>query len=168
MGVVTVKSGAITNRDSTPQVPTNANILGGILREFVGTVVVTTGNSSASKYILGQIPSNARMSSLLLFSDDMGTATAADFGLYQTTENGGAVVDADFFVAAQSLNGGAINGTDIAHGNTAGLFAEDLEKMIWQAIGLSADPKICYDVVATLTADSDAGGDMSVVGRYVV
>jgi hypothetical protein len=165
MAVVNVKSTAITNRDATPAVPNNAHIQHGVLKECVATYEVATGDSSTSKYRMMQVPSNARISQLLLVSDDMGTATAADFGIYDTTENGGSVVDADFFSAAVSLNGGALSDSDITHGNAFG--KEDAEKLLWEALGLTSDPKKYYDVVATLTADSDAGGTMTLKLRYV-
>lgn len=167
MAVVTVKSTAITNRDATPAVPNNAHIQHGLLKECVATYEVATGDSSTSKYRMMQVPSNARISQLLLVSDDMGTATAADFGIYDTTENGGSVVDADFFSAAVSLNGGALSDSDITHGNASGFGKEDAEKPLWEALGLTSDPKKYYDVVATLTADADAGGTMTLKLRYV-
>ena len=165
MAVVNVKSTAITNRDATPAVPNNAHIQHGVLKECVATYEVATGDSSTSKYRMMQVPSNARISQLLLVSDDMGTATAADFGIYDTTENGGSVVDADFFSAAVSLNGGALSDSDITHGNAFG--KEDAEKPLWEALGLTSDPKKYYDVVATLTADADAGGTLTLKLRYV-
>lgn len=167
MAVVTVKSAAITNRDATPRVANNSIVEAGILRESIGSVVVTTGNTSTSQYRFCQIPSNARISQVFLQSDDMGTATVADFGLYDTTDNGGAVVDADFFGSAVSLKDGALNHSAIEH-ESAVIDVPEAEQMIWQLLGLSADPKKFYDVVATLTADSDAGGDMALKVQYVI
>ena len=165
MAIVTVKSGPITNRDATPSVKNNPAIDGGVVRGACATVEVTTGDSSTSKYILCQLPSNARVKSLKIFSDDLGTATAADFGLYRNSADGGSVVDADFFKAAQSLNAGALNGTEIANAATP-TNADDVEKMVWQQLGLSSDPCVVYDVVATLTADSDTGGTLSIDLMY--
>lgn len=167
MAVVTLKSGAITNRDSSPSVMNNANIAGGVLREFVGTLESVSGDSIGSVYIFGSIPSSARVSQLLLYCDDIGTTTVADFGLYRTTNDGGAVVDADFFGSAVSLKDGALNGSDITH-ESAVFGLEDAEKQIWQALGLSSDPAIMYDVAATLTAASDSAGTITVKCTYVV
>lgn len=170
MAVVTVKSAVITNRDSTPQVKSNSTLDAGLMRESAGKVEVTAADTSTSKYILCQVPSNARISQLLIYSDDMGTATAADFGIYQTTENGGAVVDVDCFASALSLNGGALNGVDITYEAAATGVADPdaVEKPLWQVLALSADPKRMYDLVATLTTTSDVGGTLSVKLRYVV
>lgn len=166
MAVVTTKSGAITNRDSAPSVLSNMNIAGGTLKEMVGTLESVSGDNIGSKYIFGSIPSNARVSQVLLYSDDVGTTTIADFGLYHTTADGSAVVDADFFGSAVSLKDGALNGSDITHESTA-YDIDDIEKPVWQALGLSADPMCMYDVVATLTAASDAAGTITLKVRYV-
>lgn len=167
MAVVTTKSGAITNRDSSPSVHNNAYIAGGMIREAVGTVEAANADSIGSKYIFASIPSNARVSQVLLYSDDIGNTTEADFGLYRTTADGGAVVDADFFASAVSLKDGALNGSDITH-ESAVFNPDDVEKQLWSALGLSSDPGVMYDVVATLTGAADAAGTISVKIRYVV
>lgn len=166
MAVVTTKSGAITNRDNTPVVLSNMNIAGGALKEAVGTVEAANGDSIGSKYIFCSIPSNCRVSQVLLFSDDIGTTTIADFGIYRSTADGSAVVDADFFGSAVSLKDGALNGSDITH-ESAVYDPDDIEKPLWQALGLSSDPKVMYDVVATLTAAADAAGTITLKVRYV-
>ena len=167
MAVVTTKSGGITNRDSSPKVKINSILTEGLLRENVGTVEVANGDSTGSKYIMFQVPSNARVSQLLVWADDIGTTTAGDVGLYQTTANGGAVVDADFFASALSLNGGALTASDITH--ESGVFnVDDAEKTLWSALGLTADPNLFYDVVLTLTGDADAAGTFTLKGKYSI
>lgn len=168
MAVVALKSNAITNRDATPMVKNSAIIEGGPLRESVATIEIATGNSSASTYTMLSIPSNARVSQILLYSDDMGTGTVADFGLYKSTADGGAVVDADFFASAVSLNSGAVNGTDICHEAGTTYDIDDAEKPIWSALGLSSDPHLIYDLVATLTVAADTGGTLTLKCRYVI
>lgn len=167
MAVVTTKSGPITNRDATPQVKNNSSLEGGMMREVVGTLEAVNGDSIGSKYIFCQVPSNARISQVLLYCDDVGTTTVADFGLYRTTADGSAVVDADFFGSAVSLSGGALNGSDITH-ESAVFDPDDVEKPLWSALALSSDPKVMYDVVATLTAAADAAGTISLKVRYSI
>lgn len=167
MAVVTTKSGPITDRDSTPKVLSDANVSGGMLREAVGTIETANGDDIGSKYIMCSIPSNARVSQVLLYCDDIGTTTLADIGLYKNTADGGAVVDADFFGSAVSLKDGALNGSDVTH-ESAVFGLEDIEKPVWEALGLSSDPSLIYDVVLTLTAASDAAGTVMLKVRYVV
>lgn len=168
MAVVTVKSGPITKRDSVPSQLSNSAVARGNAKEFAGVAEVSNGDSIGSKYLMGSVPSNARMSELKLYSDDIGTTTIADFGLYEPTQpNGtaGDVVDADFFASAVSLKDGALNGVDITHGSAANPI-EKSEMMLYEALGLSADPQINYDVVATLTAAADAAGTIALKGKY--
>lgn len=166
MAVVNVKSAVITNRDSSPKVLSNSNLSAANLVESIGKVTSTSGDSIDSVYRFCQIPSNARVSQLLLYSDDLGSTTIADFGLHDTTENGGAVVDRDFFASAVSLKDGALNGVDITH-EAAGAYAlANSEKMIWQALGLTSDPCKMYDVTAMLTAANDGTGSIVLKTSY--
>lgn len=166
MAVVTTKSGAITNRDASPQVKNNPHLEGARLKCAVGTLESVSGDSIGSKYIMCSVPSNARVNQVLLYSDDIGTTTIADIGLYRTTADGGAVVDADFFASAVSLKDGALNAVDVTH--EAGVYdIDDVEKPLWSGLGLSADPGVMYDVVLTLTAASDAAGTVSLKVMYV-
>lgn len=164
MGVVTVRSKAITERDAKRLA--NGNIASSEVKEFVGVAAITSGDDIASKYLMGSIPSNARMSELLLSSPDIGTTTAANIGLQETTENGGAVVDADFFSAALSLKDGALAKANVLNGNVQTL--ANSEKMIWELLNLAKDPCKQYDVVIALTAAADASGTVSMIGRYTV
>ena len=167
MAVVNLLSNTITDRDATPKVLASGNVDNGRMRASGQTIEIATGNSSDSVYRFFSIPSNARVSELLAYSDDMGTATAANVGLYDTTENGSAVVDADFFASALSLNGGALVGSNITH-ESAVFGVEDRESMLWEALGLSSDPNKHYDVCATLTADSDVGGTLTLEAKYII
>ncbi len=161
MAVVNLKSGAITNRDATPKVLTNSNISRAALQEAVGTLESISGNDIDSVYRFCQIPSNARVSQVLLYCDDLGSTTIADFGLHDTTENGAAVVDRDFFASAVSLKDGALNGVDITHESGVAFEIAKCEMMVWQALGLAADPNKMYDVTAMLTAANNGTGTIS-------
>lgn len=170
MAVVTVKSGAITNRDATPRVHSNPGLLDGMVRSFIGTAEAANGDSIASKYILGQLPSNAKNIIIKLYCDAV-TSGAGDVGIYRTTEDGGAVVDVDFFASAQSIASAITTGTEIQHEADAtdagvGYGLADLEKPLWQALQLTADPGVVYDVILTLTAATTAAGTVALRGLY--
>lgn len=165
MGVVTTKSAAITNRDATPRVLNNGRVTGARLHRAAGLVAVANGNSTGSIYIFCSIPSNAIVSDVKVTSADIGTTTTADFGIYQTTANGGAVVDADHFGSAVSLKDGAIAKSSVVHESTVYPYTA-IEKPLWEALGLSADTNRMYDVCATLTGDADAAGTILVEVEY--
>ena len=166
MAVENLLSGGITNRDATPRVKNNS-LIEGRMRAAAGTVEVSASASISSTYRFFQIPSNCRVDQILLYSDDLGTTGLTDIGIYQTTENGGAVVDADFFASAVDVKTAALNGSDVTHESGA-YDIDDVEKPLWQALGLSADPCRAYDVVATLTEAASAGGTMSLKCRYSI
>jgi len=158
MPVVETKSAAITARDAN--LLADAIKIGAILKQAAGVVEVGTGDSVGSIYRFCQVPSNVRISQVLVSADDLGTTGTMDIGLYQTTKAGGAVVDADFFSAAVDMKAAAINNSDVTHGNAFN--RDETDKFLWEALGLSADPGIMYDVCGTLTEVSSAGGTVAV------
>jgi len=166
MAVEKVKSTSITNRDADPKVLTDAILLKGSMLEAVGVTAAAAASSVGSTYLMGQIPSSARVSEVLFSSDAMGATGSVDIGLYQTTENGGAAVDADFFASAVA-NTSAVTNSGVAH--ESGVFGiEKSEKPLWSALGLDADPGLTYDIVLTATAILADGGDMALRARFVI
>lgn len=170
MGVVTTKSTAVTAGDASPQVATAQKIHGGRLRESLGVIEAVSGDSIASIYRLARISSGDRISRVLLSCDAI-TTCAGDVGLYDVTAvNAGAVVDVDFFAAAQSL-ATALSNTDITHQADpadagAGFGKQDVEKSLWQALGLAADPGKHYDIAVTLTAAAGSAGTIALKVQY--
>lgn len=167
MATVSLYSTQITNRDASPRVLSNSYLVKGALYESVGTLECTAADDIGSKYYLCTIPSNARISDVLLTCDSTGTTGTADIGLYQTTENGSAVVDADFFASAQALTS-ALSKSSVLH--ESGVFGkEDVEKRVWELVsGLTEDPKIDYDVVLTVTEATVSGGTVSLHIQYTI
>lgn len=167
MATVSVSSTQITNRDATPRVLNNSRISKGAMQVSCGYAESSAADDIGSKYKMCSVPSNARIHSVLLSCDSVGTAGAADIGIYQTTDNGGAVVDADFFKAAQSLVT-ALKNSDVTFGNTGGLGVEEGEMPLWQALGLTADSKRDYDIVLTVTTATVSAGSIFLQAAYVI
>lgn len=171
MPVVTLKSTAVTNSDALPQTLSPQRIDGGRLRERVGFIEASATDSIGSVYRLMRINSVDRVSRLLLSCDGITTAVG-DIGLYDVgAVNAGAVVDADFFASAQSLTTALVN-QDVTHEADAadagtGFGLADLEKPLWQALGLAADPGKQYDVAITLTAAATGAGTVSLKLQYI-
>ena len=165
MAVVAVKSTLITNADATPAVLNSPRVDGGFERIEVATAAITSGDDIASTYRMFRVPSNAVMTDLRIYSPDIGTTTISDIGLYRTAKDGGAVQDADFFASAVSLKDGALNGTDVLH-EAAVFTIANSGKELWEALGLTSDPSVFYDVALTLTAAADATGTVKLIGRY--
>ncbi len=170
MGVVNTTCTAITNGDATPRVLSNPVIQGATVKENCGIVAAVSGDSIASTYRIGRVRSNARVSQILI-SNTAITTCAGDVGLYKIAADGGAVVDADFFASAVSLATAQSN-VDVTHeaggtGNTYGDLTKK-EMPLWQALGLTSDPNLFYDVVITLTAAAGSAGVVAGLTRYVV
>lgn len=165
MAVENLKSTYITNATASPVVATNANLANGIVRQSAGTITPSATGSATSTYRFCRVPSNARVSRVLITAADFTTAGAMDVGLYLV--DGGAVVDADLFASAFDLSGGPFAHQDITFESGEYTVAE-AEKMLWEVLGLSADPHIEYDVVGTVTTNFNGGQAMHLKVEFVV
>lgn len=131
----------------------------------VGILEVSTSEDTGNILRFVRIRSNAAVRAVFLWCDAVASAGAVNVGLYQTLENGGAVVDADFFASAQVVTTALVR-SNIAH--ESGVYGvEDLDKPVWEALGLSADPGISYDVAATVTTDMGGAGTLCLEVLYV-
>lgn len=166
MAVVTLKSTAVTNANATPRVQNPAGIQNGVVKRSQGFAAIGNGDSIGSTYRIGKVRSSDYIDRLRMVSADIGTTGAADVGLYHvlTHSNGGTVVDADFFASAVSFSGGAIDSDITFESAAAGGLLTNGEKRVWEALGLTTDPHLEYDLTLTLTAASDAAGTILV--RY--
>ena len=168
---------ALTNRNSTaiadmvavPRVPVNPSKgAPGQLFEVAGYVANAADDDANSIQRFCRVPSNARVSEVLLTTGDATTAGAINVGLYKTVNDGGAVVDADLFASALALTGGPFENVDVTYESDEYTAAESVMPL-WQVLGLTADPCIEYDVAVTIstTYDAAAVGQLLKV-RYVI
>lgn len=160
-----IKSTIITNADATPATINTAQLANGRERSMRGVVTATTTKDAGSTYRFFRIKSNDLVKQLLLDNASWGASCTADFGLYKTAADGGAVVDADFFASAVDMNT-ANRALDITR-ESGVITVANMEKPVWELLGLSADPQIEYDVVATLVAATAATGAGCLTGTVV-
>ena len=161
-----VNTDLVTNFVAVPQVLNSASQLHGVKRVATGTIALDAGDLSANDTVmLAPIPSNASITSIKLFNDDLdsGTTLTTDVGIYTTAV---AVVDADAYASAiTDLRGAVKTGTEVA------FEARDINKMgqkVWQDAGLTSDPALTYFVGIGFPAAGDTDGDLSFVIEYVV
>ena len=159
-------SDLVTNFVAVPQVLNPAQQLQGVKRIAQGTVALVAGDLGANDTVmLAPIPSNASITSIKLFNDDLdsGSTNTADVGLYTTAL---AVVDADAYASAiTDLRAAVKTGTEVA------FEARDINKMgqkVWQDAGLSSDPALTYFVGISFPAAGDTAGDLSFIIEYTV
>ena len=161
-----VNTDLVTNFVAVPQVLNSASQLHGVKRVATGTIALAAGDLSVDDTVmLAPIPSNASITSIKLFNDDLdsGTTNTADVGLYNTDLS---VVDADAYASAiTDLIGAVTVGTEVA------FEARNINKMgqkVWQDAGLTSDPALTYFVGIGFPAAGDQAGDLSFVIEYVV
>lgn len=162
-----VNSTWIGNAVAVPPVLTNANVSVGDLKEASSAATVSATQASGDTIRLVRVPSNARVSQVLLSTGDATTAGAINIGVWQTSENGGAVVDADLFASALALTGGPFNNSDQTFESGEYTYAESA-KPLWEVLGLTSDPGRYYDIVAEVSTTFDgAGTTIALKVRYV-
>jgi hypothetical protein len=166
MATENLLSTPLTNRDATPRVPNSSLLEGGLVRQAIGSVTIVTGKTVGSTYRLVQVPTNCRVSSVILNNPALSASTAFDVGVYRTTADGSAVVDADFFASAVACTNANAQ-LDVT--NESGTYTDDkMEQPLWQALGVSADPGGFYDICLTNTATNAAGGLVSLKVSYTL
>lgn len=160
-----VSSTIISNRAATPRVANDPWTRAKLKSTGAGIIEGSTSEDSGDILSFFLIPSNAVVKQVLLSCDAIASTGAMDIGIYQTADNGGAVVDADHFGSAVVLTS-ALKNSDVTH--ESGVYGiEDKDKPLWEALGLSADPQIDYVVAGTLTADLGGAGTICLEAFYV-
>ena len=161
-----VNTDIVTNFVTVPQVLNSAQQLHGVKRVAQGTIALAAGDLSATDTVmLAPIPSNASITSIKLFNDDLDSSTVitADVGLYKQDLS---VVDADAYASAiTDLRAAVKTGTEVA------FEARDINKMgqkVWQDAGLSSDPALTYFVGIGFPAAGNQAGDLSFIIEYTV
>lgn len=156
-----VNSTWITNAVATPKVFTDSNKSNGIahVAKSVATVSATQADDDTIRMV--RVPSNARIDAVLLTTGDATTAGAINIGVWQTTENGGAVVDVDLFASALALTGGPFVRSDQTFESGEYTYAESC-KPLWEVLGLTTDPGREYDIVCEVSTTGN-GMDTTMV-----
>jgi hypothetical protein len=168
MAVVNRKSQIVTNATTTPVVLSDPALHGGFLRERAAVVTSAADDSATSVFRFFRVSSTSRISQILVSAADATTAGAIDIGIYQTEDNGGAVVDADLFASALDLTAGPYNNSDQTFESGQYTLAET-EKPLWEVLGLSADSQREYDVCAVVTTTFNGGPTaIRIAARYTV
>ena len=169
------KSTIISNRDASPKVLTGPEISGGEIRESEGFVQSgSTTDAVGSTYRLCQVPSNSRVSSLVLQNDALGAGAAINIGVYYptfipagaglTNALAGTPINASVFGAAVAV---AATGAATEMVTRANVAINLQEQPVWQLAGLAADPLIYLDIVCTVSTILAAQGYISLKAKYI-
>lgn len=167
MSTYTVKATQISNRDANPKVLTDPYIAGGTLAVAEGYVATAgAADGVGSKYIMFEIPSNARVEAVKILASALGTGCTLSVGVYWPTyipQGTGlsssiantAINTALFASALAASNANTV--TDITNQSTTNGIANQ-ELPLWQAAGLAADPGVPLDIVVYVAGAVAAAG----------
>lgn len=180
MTASTVYSDNITNIVANPTVSLDKKI--GVKKVMIDEIEVATTSIDeiGDVILLGLIPSNAVITSIKIFNDDLdsnGTpALAADVGLYYSGRGNkvagvakslGTVVDADCFASAiTSLQAAVVTGSEVRF-EAANI--DTIDKEAWAVAGLSADcgGQLAIGLTITTAAATAAAGGLKIVVEYL-
>lgn len=165
MGVVNTKSTAITNADASSRVPNSPYIERGAVQSSVAKVNIAATDSNTSTYRLCRLSSNMRMQAIKLLFDAITGGTSFKLGIYDTAANGGAVVSQALFGSALDLSAGNVTGLEVLNQNNS---IANMEKRLWELLGLSADPFKDYDLVLSAVTIGTSGGNVAALASFVV
>lgn len=125
----------------------------GVLRTSCFTASILNGDSLGSTFIVGRLPSHARVHRLSkIHSSGIAGLTDVDLG---TADNPDALVD-----------GADLTATGSDDGASAIPVAQEA-KMLWELAGLTADPKAEMEIVMTINTAATAAGTVTVDLVYI-
>jgi hypothetical protein len=182
----TKKSVNIVNRETSPLAILNKKV--GIKRVFIDEVEVATGDLDLADVVLfGAIPSNAVITSIKLFSDDLDSngspALAWDVGLYYSgignlvagvRKASGDVVDIDCFATAVTV-GQAVT-SDVANVGKVGYECrfevaniDTIDQEAWEIGGLTSDcgGHLFIGLTVSTAAATAVAGGMKILVEYL-
>lgn len=139
-------------------------------------------NADGDAVILCQVPSNARITSIRIFNDDLdsGSSSSINVGVYNGNEQfndtdasetlyaADAVIDEDAYTSGSTqLQAGSTDGDDFAF-KVAGRRNAPLQS-VWQDAGLTSDPGVPLRLAITQTATVSGAqaGDLVMIVQYV-
>lgn len=157
MSTFIVKSTVISNRDATPKVLTDSFVAGGTGTECEGYVqTASAADGAGTKYVLCQVPSNARVSTVKISADALGTSCTLDVGVWWPTfiptgaglvsSTASTVINTQLFASALAASNSQA-AVDITNQSTNNSILNQ-ELPLWKAAGLASDPGIDLDIVA--------------------
>jgi hypothetical protein len=167
MATANTKSNTVTNLDATPRVMNPTYLMGGILKEQVGTVEIAAADDNNSVYRVGRVHSSWRISEIIRYNDAITSGADFDVGIYDTAENGAAVININCFADAVSLVSGSVTGTRDLYEAGSDVGVEDIEQRVWEMAGLTEDPGKFVDVCYTGVTVGSGAGTLSVKIQYV-
>jgi hypothetical protein len=164
--VANTKSTQVSNADAAPPVINNMRSVDGRLQESVATVEVAAADDDTSVYRMHRVRSTDRISSIEVANDAITGGVDYNLGVHDVAANGGAAVSENLFGDALDLSSASAGFVDRTYETTPTNIA-NVGKMLWELLGLSADPGKEYDITLTGITVGTAAGTISTRLRFV-
>ncbi|MBG17192.1 MAG: hypothetical protein CMB77_02405 [Euryarchaeota archaeon] len=163
-----VNTTLVTNFHASPMEMNAAHNLHGVKRVACGTIALAAGDLSATDTVmLAPIPTNAAITSIMLFNDDLdsGSTNTCDVGLYTADGNVTAKDDDCYASAITDLRAAVTVGTEVAfEARNINLMGQQ----VYKDAGDTTDPGGYYHVGLKFDAAGDTAGDLSFIIEYIV
>ena len=171
MAVVTIKSNSINNAESQPQVRNLSTVTKGSTTESVAALAVGSSDNTASTYRAFRVKSSWRLSSLQFMNAALTGGSSYKLGVALPTASGGGlpIANADvIFGSGVSFVSARPGYIDLLAPTVAGGSADpaNVEKRIWELLGLTADPFVEYDLTITAVTPATVGGNIGVKAQW--
>ena len=183
--MATAYSTELTSYEATPQVMVSPASAGGKVRIWSDTIAAATTDIDDDDIIMmAEIPSNAKIKSIMLYNDDLDSngspALVTDVGVYNgnvkfndtdgsaTAYAAEGVIDRDCYGTVSTVLQGAVTaGTEFRY-ETLGI--ETVGNFMWEDAGLTSDPGRMLRIALTIetVAATAAAGDITMVVEYIV
>lgn len=180
--MASTKATEVTKLDASPRTLLEVGSGVGKKRVFMDTVSVAAADFDADGDIvyMAEVPSNAKITSIQLFNDDLdtGTTSVANVGIYNggtkftsstpTTYAADGLIDEDAYASAiTTLQAAQTSGVELAF-EARNINA--VANYVWEDAGLPEDPRVPLRIALTQTATVAGAqvGDVTMVVEYVV
>ena len=181
--MATAYSTELTNYEAIPQVMVDSARASCKVRVWADTIAAATTDIDDNDIIMmAEIPSNAKIKSILLYNDDLDSggspALVTDVGIYngniKFTSSAGTiyaaegVIDRDCYGTVSTVLQAAVTaGTEFRY-ETLGI--ETVGNFMWEDGGLPEDPGKMLRIALTIetVAATAASGDITMVVEYIV
>ena len=132
---------------------------------IVARATITSGNSATSIYRIAEVPSNYVPVDGEITCAALTGLDDVDLGIYETTEQGGAVLDVDALVDGGDLTSALAQGSGLNPVSAVSLANQG--KSIYQLVSDVSSERQSYVLALTINKDAAATGDVVVKLKLV-
>ncbi len=156
MTTYNILSTAISNRDATPKVLTDAFVAGGQVSASEGYVQTHgAADAAGTTYRMVSIPSSARIEGVKFSNDALATSCTVDVGVWWPTyipigsglsaSIASTVIHTTLFASVLNCSASAADTNILNQSLANGIATQELP--LWSAAGLASDPNMDLDIV---------------------